>query len=758
MTIEDEQQSNLIQVEDNFRLKNWKNFETINTIVAELRNTEKAYESFDLNVKINLELEDIVVVLRNILGLKDPVAHVVIDESQNGGIFSSNLLEQAKSGEKCCQKIAGILESCDKKLSNLPILIVTGSNSSVKIVVLFPCSLQNPRLSDSTLVYMIDPLSGNLDICKQTQKNLFFKYLQRGSAAIGLKALFKNLISNKKDNVSKCKKSADSAYLCLIYCLFLFEYGNDEFITAEWSNILKNLDIKKTALLNRIESYVAKRGLALQNQPTKSLQLSQLNEIDSQIDQVLRDNLSKLEKEKIKLEQNSEQAQLDEMVRLEKTLVEKHNKLNIEIKSLEKFINEHLNSESVEPIGKSLTMEKKYKQFISGEERRRIETDEQKKLLSVRSNLMHKSEKESRKVFHDQIETIMVLVRAKEQEASRIKENILCLENNSKELSLQIAEKQEKLDTSKTQLVNRANDKSLFLNKMKESVQLAQCFNKLEIDSCPSKWIEDVLKLNVYSDQDKLSDLGKRLDQITKIMQQTNQDLEECKNQTNDLLVKRDENKVELDEFENEISELKEKICAKNSELREKQTEKDSYDTLLWRLLYSSTFDSLSKQVEELQNCITKLENELADLNSKIDSKKSENIDLKDKIEKLGQKKIVLSQALSNLSNRDIVTELKNIKNQIVQQFSDEQKDIQIEIDNVAISMIKIEKDISLYTSQIEIDADQMAKLSMDKKELLEIIELVNLKKKQLEDQIIKIKQNLDNNVISLLGDLMSFI
>ena len=747
MTKQDEKQTNLIQVEDNFRLKNWKNFETINTIVTELKNTEKAYESFDLNFKNNLELEDIVVVLRNIFGLKEPLAHVIIDECQNGGIFSDNLLEQAKSCEKCCQKIGSIVESGEKKLSNLPIVIITGSDSSVKIVILLPCSLQTPRLSDSIIVFMIDPLTGNLDISKQTQKNLFFKYLQRGSAAIGLKALFKNITYNKKVHLSKCKNTTDSAYLCLIYCLFLFEYGNDELITVEWPNILEKLDIKKTALFNRIESFVAKRGLVSQNEPVKTIELNQLNEIDSQIDEILKDNLSKIDKEKIKLEQSSNQAQLEEMVRLEKTLVEKHQKLNIEIKSLEKLINEHLNSELVEPISKSLTIEKKYKNFITGEERRRIERDEQKKILSLRSDLIYKSDQVSRKVFEEQIEAIMVLIREKEQEVSKIKDNISALDNNEQKLIQEVAERQKKMVISKNELVNKVNEKNSLLNKKNDCFYGAQNFNMLDIDNCPSKWIADVLKLNIYSDQSKLSDLGTRLDKVTQTINQTNKDLEECKNITNNLLVKRDENIIELNEFENEVSELEEEISDKKSELRAKKIEKDSYDTWYWRSLYSNTFDSLSKQVDSLESSIAKLENEIVELNSKIDSKKTENYNLNDKIEKSEQKKISLSKTLSELSNRDIVAELKSIKNQIIEHFSAQQKNIQIEIDNGTISIIKIEKDISLFTSQIKIDTDQIAKLNMDKKELLEKIELINLKKKQLEDQINKLKQNLVKKV-----------
>ncbi|RMZ93116.1 hypothetical protein BpHYR1_016850, partial [Brachionus plicatilis] len=408
----------------------------------ELKNTNRTYQSFDLNVNFNLEVDNLAVALRNIFGSKEPLAHVIIDENSNdGGIFSSDLVQEARSSEQCCLKILRIFESSGEKLSNLPIVIVTGSNKGIQIVVLLPSSLQIPSVCDSIVVYMIDPLTGNIDISKQTKKKLFLKYLERGSEAIGLKPVFKKVIISQKSHLANCTSRIDSAFLCIMYCLFVLNDGNDEFINAEWSNILNNLNVKKAALINRIECLISKQDFLPQpHVSTKQPGFDKLFQIDSQIEEILKQNLLKLKNDKAKFEQNSAQTQLDEMIKLEKTLQEKNENLRIQIKETEKLISDNLKSEPIELIGKSLTLEKKYKQFINGEERRRIEIDEQKKIQSVRSNLIEKNNNESRKIFQDQIEALMVLKESKEKEIYKFQNEITYLTSDEKKLGEKIGE------------------------------------------------------------------------------------------------------------------------------------------------------------------------------------------------------------------------------------------------------------------------------------------------------------------------------
>ncbi|RNA38932.1 hypothetical protein BpHYR1_040486, partial [Brachionus plicatilis] len=123
-----------------------------------------------------------------------------------------------------------------------------------------------------------------------------------------------------------------------------------------------------------------------------------------------------------------------------------------------------------------------------------------------------------------------------------------------------------------------------------------------------------------------------------------------------------------------------EKICDKKSKLEEKKKEKNSYDTWYWRTYYYTIFNSLSVEVAELEKSITSLESDLNETNSNINSQNNADDDLVKKIEENLHKKNCLSK---------------------INQFSTEQINIQNQINNTELLIIKIENDISLKKNQI---------------------------------------------------------
>ena len=144
--------------------KNSSSYERLKTVVNSLNQTVNS-SLINFNSNVDLNPEKVKLALEELIGGKDGIVYVVLDDS--GNLFSKNLLEEANASLNCLKKMKMIIQGDDRKLDK-PIILVTGKNQAIKIVFILPSEFQSiGNARNYPLVYSIDPLNGKRDLLNQ---------------------------------------------------------------------------------------------------------------------------------------------------------------------------------------------------------------------------------------------------------------------------------------------------------------------------------------------------------------------------------------------------------------------------------------------------------------------------------------------------------------------------------------------------------------------------------------------------------------
>jgi hypothetical protein len=190
----------------NNELKKTLAYERLKIVVNSIRNASSGILN-KCEVNVLLSTEKVKNTLDELIGGSNGIAHIILDE--DGQLFSSVLLLEAKASVNCMKKIQNLIQSEPNNSYKKPIIVITtNQNKSLMVLVILTKGFQSIDSAKSfPLIYSLEPFSGRRDLLSLTENGLFKVYLKSGSRQHGIPVLFEAGIEETEDQivVDKCK-------------------------------------------------------------------------------------------------------------------------------------------------------------------------------------------------------------------------------------------------------------------------------------------------------------------------------------------------------------------------------------------------------------------------------------------------------------------------------------------------------------------------------------------------------------------------
>ena len=349
------------------------------------------------------------------------IAHIVLDDSQFGNLFSNDMNEEENACVKCVEKIQLCMEN-EKKNEKKPIIIISGMKEQVKVIIIKANETNQGEL------YFMDPLNCQKSINNQTKNNILEQYLTRGSEKNHLKPLFQGglKMASRLNNVESCKFEFETGWWCLFYCVMFFDAGNDLFLqdkNKSWnSDNFQRLKVLLTINVKTLSNFIHELDLAKNTQKSDIIDLKEFRQNDSEIRNEFIIHSDKIKQRIESLQKESLSEQIKKFKNKEKTLDLKTFAVKKEIQDLELLIKQGKSLLSTDVQGEdTMTVEAKFKRFISGDERHLIETQLKKKEEKSMEVLLSNNETIKRRNIEGKIKEFEDLIKADESTKEEIK-------------------------------------------------------------------------------------------------------------------------------------------------------------------------------------------------------------------------------------------------------------------------------------------------------------------------------------------------
>jgi predicted nucleic acid-binding Zn-ribbon protein len=733
---------NASKSQNNF--KNSSSYERLKTVVNSLNQTVNS-SLINFNSNVDLNPEKVKLALEELIGGKDGIVYVVLDDS--GNLFSKNLLEEANASLNCLKKMKMIIQGDDRKLDK-PIILVTGKNQAIKIVFILPSEFQSiGNARNYPLVYSIDPLNGKRDLLNQANNKILEMYLKKGSIDNRINPLFVNGIetSEYKNDVKKCKDDKECGWWCIYYCLFLLYDGNDHFIDhANWSTI--SIEKIKTVLLAHVDILASdEQNIEKKILKEKSIKfIKKLIDIDEEIKKFFRVKESKIQENLDLIKNSSIDEKIKNIQNAEEIINREKEKLKKEIQELDDIIKQ---GEVLVSSNKNTfeTTDSQFKRIVTGDEKASLEANALKKEEKSKESILAYNENERKDIIEKEIQKLGTSLS---EEEDRLKENInkknellLYKQNNN----LQIITNEKNIDIYKNQITEQNSNLISYENQKKNLDTFKSEINRILIDSQYKDLFEKLSKYNIDCDKNAISSIITTLEACDKKLKDYTANLVWYDNEINRNNDQIAEKKILITSCNSSISDLKTKLSNTNSQISHYAQKVEEYSGWFNSWWWKNDLESFNKSLNNWKSTKTQQNNIIANYKREISNHETTIKELESTNNDHKTNKLIYQEYLETERNNRLkyIDNLKKKRDLAINKITEKIKNLDQNIKEfqkaVGISDVDIksaEGNIKKLKEEIERQNKELNKIELS-------LTLNDKSKKDIVDKINKAKEKL---------------
>jgi hypothetical protein len=729
----------------NNELKKTLAYERLKIVVNSIRNASSGILN-KCEVNVLLSTEKVKNTLDELIGGSNGIAHIILDE--DGQLFSSVLLLEAKASVNCMKKIQNLIQSEPNNSYKKPIIVITtNQNKSLMVLVILTKGFQSIDSAKSfPLIYSLEPFSGRRDLLSLTENGLFKVYLKSGSRQHGIPVLFEAGIEETEDQivVDKCKDVNESGWLIIYYSLFLIHDGNDEFLRRKSTWLSVDIDVIKTILLIHVD------GLAKSEVKKKTVikkakdNLRKLLDVEEDLVNLFNEKKQTIESRIANINNASIEETIKQLKNDESILSKSNEKILNEIREIELMIKDGEKLISLNKVAS--TTNAKFERFITGEERNILEMKIEKKGEKSREAIMVHNENERRAIVDKQIDNFKEDLKQQKESANKNNAKIVDLNQRKRNcesvisrLSVNIQSYNEKIKNLELVIENYL----LQENKLKN---INAEINQINVEENYSALISRILQTDIICDKNKINSLKNAIEQCAGNIGLYNTKINEFRRNIDKNSNRVTELSLLIDKRIPTKESLEKDIVEGNTKIRNLNTEYESYSGL-WAI-YSyivSKGEEIQKAIRSWEDWRNSKRNNLKELESSDEKDIREKEALESNNEEIRKNMSIHRNNIKTEQNNHSanIEKLKLTKNDILKMNLDDIKQIakQQQDNRVAIENIKL---------SIKNDNDTILRVNNDIVEFNKEIEKVNLSKllnessmNEIQEKIIKAENSL---------------